>query len=91
VLLILQLTSAGGTYPPPLLPWFFDAVHPLLPMTYLVDAFRIAISGGELSHLLRDVTVLLLVAVVALGLAVAAVHRRKQFRMADLHPALITP
>jgi putative membrane protein len=91
VLLILQLTSAGGTYPPPLLPGFFQAVHPFLPMTYLIDAFRVTISGGEPTHLLRDVVVLTLVAVAAFGLLVAAVHRRKQFRMADLHPPLAAP
>jgi putative membrane protein len=91
VLLILQLTSAGGTYPPPLLPAFFQTLHPFLPMTYLIDAFRVTISGGEVTHLLRDVAVLLLVAVAALGLVVAAVHRRKQFRMADLHPPLAAP
>jgi putative membrane protein len=91
VLLILQLTSAGGTYPPPLLPGFFQAVHPFLPMTYLIDAFRVTISGGEPTHLLHDLVVLLLVAVAALGLLVAAVHRRKQFRMADLHPPLVAP
>jgi putative membrane protein len=91
LLLILQLTSAGGTYPPPLLPAFFQAVHPFLPMTYLIDAFRVTISGGELTHLLRDVAVLLVVAVATLALLVVAVHRRKQFRMADLHPPLVAP
>jgi putative membrane protein len=91
VLLILQLTSAGGTYPPPLLPAFFQAIHPFLPMTYLIDAFRVTISGGELTHLVRDIVVLLLVAVAALGLVVAGVHRRKQFRMTDLHPPLVAP
>ena len=91
VLLVLQLSAAGGTYPPELLPGFFGALHPYLPMTYLIDAFRVAISGGQLPHLTRDVVVLLLVAVVALGLVVATVRRRQQFRMADLHPPLVAP
>ena len=91
VLLVLQLSAAGGTYPPSLLPGFFAALHPFLPMTYLIDAFRVTISGGQLPHLARDVVVLLVVAVAALGLVVATVRRRQQFRMADLHPPLVAP
>jgi putative membrane protein len=91
VLLILQLAAAGGTYPPALLPEFFAAINPFLPMTYLVDAFRVTISGGETAHLVRDVVVLLLVAAAALALVVATVRRRQQFQMADLHPPLVAP
>lgn len=91
VLLLLQLTAGGGTYPPPLLPGFFRAVNPYLPMTYLIDAYRVAISGGELSHLLADAGVLAAVAVAALSLTVLTVHRRKQFSMRDLHPPLVAP
>lgn len=91
VLLILQLTAAGGTYPAPLLPGFFAALHPYLPMTYLIDAFRVTISGGQLSHLLTDVALLALVSVAALGLGVLTVHRRKQLGMKDLHPPLVAP
>lgn len=91
VLLILQLTAAGGTYPAPLLPPFFAALHPYLPMTYLIDAFRVTISGGELSHLAGDVALLALVSVAALGLGVLTVHRRKRFAMLDLHPPLVAP
>jgi len=91
VLLVLQLSAAGGTYPPPLLPTFFRAIHPYLPMTYLIDAFRVVISGGELTHLLRDVVLLALVSLAALALGVLTVHRRKQLGMTDLHPPLAAP
>ncbi|WP_375424699.1 YhgE/Pip family protein [uncultured Friedmanniella sp.] len=91
VLLILQLTAGGGTYPAPLLPGFFAALHPFLPMSYQIDAYRVAISGGELSHLVRDVGVLAGVAAVALSLTVVTVHRRKQLSMRDLHPPLVAP
>lgn len=77
--------------PPPLLPAFFAALHPYLPMTYLIDAFRVTISGGEISHLLGDVVLLALVSVAALGLGVLTVHRRKQLQMKDLHPSLVVP
>ena len=36
-LLMLQLTSSGGTYPVQTSPGFFNAIHPFLPMTYVVD------------------------------------------------------
>ncbi len=91
ILLILQLTSAGGTYPGPLLPGFFQTISPFLPMTYLIDAFRVTISGGLMSHLVRDVIILAMVAAAALGLCVATVSRRKQFSMKDLHPPLVSP
>ncbi|GAB3765405.1 YhgE/Pip domain-containing protein [Microlunatus parietis] len=91
VWLILQLTSAGGTYPSPVLPGFFAAIAPYMPMTYLIDAFRITISGGEASHLIRDVIVLAAVAVLALGLCALTVLRRQRFSMRDLHPPLVSP
>lgn len=37
---MLQLTSAGGTYPVQTSPGFFGAIHPYLPMTYVVDGLR---------------------------------------------------
>ena len=89
--LILQLAAAGGTYPAAVLPAFFAAIHPYLPMTYLVDAFRVAISGGLAAHVVRDVAVLAAVAAAALGLLVATVARRKAFSMKDLHPPLVAP
>ncbi|MBO3743192.1 YhgE/Pip family protein [Actinoplanes flavus] len=39
-LLMVQLTSSGGTYPVQTSPSFFQAVHPLLPMTCVVEAIR---------------------------------------------------
>ena len=45
-LLMLQLTSSGGTYPVQTSPSFFQVIHPLLPMTYVVQAMRHAVDGG---------------------------------------------
>ena len=47
-LLMLQLTSAGGTYPVQTSPGFFNALHPFLPMSYVVEALRRLITGGGL-------------------------------------------
>ena len=91
VTLILQLAAAGGTYPAAILPRYFAAIHPFLPMSYLIDAFRVVVSGGLTSHLARDVGVLAAMAVVALSLTVLTVARRKQLSVKDLHPPLVAP
>ncbi|WP_164512082.1 YhgE/Pip family protein [Lacticaseibacillus daqingensis] len=41
ILLPFQLGSAGGTYPIELSNAFFEAIHPFLPMSYVVDGFAI--------------------------------------------------
>lgn len=91
VWLILQLTASGGTYPAAILPDFFRVISTVMPMTYLIDAFRIGISGGLTSHLVRDVVILAACAVAALALCTLAVRRRQQFSMKDLHPPLVSP
>lgn len=88
VLLIIQLTSAGGTYPPELLPPFFAAIGHVMPMTYTIDAFRIAISGGLMSKFLRDLLLMGVLYASCLALLVMVVHAKRRFRVADLHPAL---
>ena len=88
VLLILQLTAAGGTYPPELLPPFFAAVSHFVPMTYSIDAFRIAISGGQMGRFARDIALLVALFVSSMGLLLVVVHRRRRFRITDLHPPL---
>ncbi|GAB3955873.1 hypothetical protein GCM10027614_66470 [Micromonospora vulcania] len=47
-LLMLQLTSSGGTYPVQTSPGFFQAIHPWLPMSYVVAGLRHTINGGPL-------------------------------------------
>ena len=46
LLLVLQLGSAEGVFPIVLSAGFFQAVHPFVPMTYSIYAFREAISSG---------------------------------------------
>ena len=88
VVLIIQLTSTGGTYPPELLPPFFAWIGHLMPMTYTIDAFRIAISGGPLDRLVADLALMGVLFASSLGLLVAVIHRRRRFRPSDLRPGL---
>ena len=45
VLLIFQVSAAGGAYPLPMVPHWFQMISPWLPATYAVDATRSAIAG----------------------------------------------
>ncbi|KNZ42587.1 YhgE/Pip domain-containing protein [Acetobacterium bakii] len=45
-LLILQLTSCGGTFPIETVPKFFQVLYPFMPMTYSVIIFKDAITGA---------------------------------------------
>ncbi|ADD01390.1 YhgE/Pip N-terminal domain protein [Thermoanaerobacter italicus Ab9] len=58
VLLMLQLTSSGGTFPMELLPKFFNVINPYLPMTYGVAGLREAISGNNISAILHNISII---------------------------------
>ncbi|BCN31173.1 YhgE/Pip domain-containing protein [Anaeromicropila herbilytica] len=45
LMLILQLTSCGGTFPMETVPKVFNVLYPFMPMTYSVGLFKEAISG----------------------------------------------
>ena len=54
VLLVLQLGSSEGTFPIQTANGFFQAVNPLVPMTYSIRVLRQAISGGLGSSFYSD-------------------------------------
>ncbi|HEY4614814.1 MAG TPA: YhgE/Pip family protein, partial [Citricoccus sp.] len=78
VLIVLQLSAAGGTYPVQTAPAFFQAVHPWLPLTYAVESFRSLIAGGTigLGHGIVVMLVWMGVALVMLAVAVGVKARR---------------
>lgn len=90
VLMVLQLVTAGGTFPWQTLPAPLAALHHVLPMGYVVDAMRQLMYGGDLSRAGTDALVLL--GWLAGGLLVAAIgvtrmtHHRT---LRDLQPSLI--
>ncbi|WP_069771263.1 YhgE/Pip domain-containing protein [Streptomyces sp. LUP30] len=87
-LLMLQLTSAGGTYPVQTSPGFFNAVHPYLPMSYVVEALRRLISGGGLGPVWQACAVLAAFTAGALALTALSAHRRQVWTLDRLHPEL---
>ncbi|NBE54156.1 YhgE/Pip family protein [Streptomyces boluensis] len=86
--LMLQLTSAGGTYPVQTSPSFFSAIHPFLPMSYIVEALRRLISGGGLGPVWQACAVLLAFTLGALALTAVSARRKQVWTLDRLHPEL---
>ncbi|MFB4349735.1 YhgE/Pip family protein [Microbacterium sp. CR_7] len=90
VLMVLQLVTAGGTFPWQTLPAPLAALHHVLPLGYVVDAMRQLMYGGDLSRAGWDLAVLGMWLVGALALAALGVTRMTHRRtLRDLQPSLI--
>uniref|UniRef100_UPI00130484E1 YhgE/Pip family protein n=1 Tax=Cryobacterium sp. N22 TaxID=2048290 RepID=UPI00130484E1 len=90
VLMVLQLVTAGGTFPWQTLPAPLAFLHHVVPMSYAVDGIRQLMYGGNPATALNDAGVLLLWLTGALVLAAIGVVRMTHFRtLRDLKPSLI--
>ncbi|MEU3504776.1 YhgE/Pip family protein, partial [Streptomyces hundungensis] len=87
-LLMLQLTSAGGTYPVQTSPAFFNAIHPYLPMSYVVDGLRRLITGGDLGVVWQGCAVLAAFTAGALALTALSARHKQVWSLDRLHPEL---
>lgn len=75
ILLVLQLGGAGGTFPIQLQAPFFSIIHPYLPMSYSVYAFREAISGGIGAPLfIKSILILVVLIIVFVALLRYSMH-----------------
>ncbi|MEZ3161873.1 YhgE/Pip family protein [Microbacterium sp. BWT-B31] len=90
VLMVLQLVTAGGTFPWQTLPAPLAALHHVLPMGYVVDAMRQVMYGGSTGRLWLDLSVLAVWLVGAGAVAAVGVTRMTHFRtLRDLQPSII--
>ncbi|MBB5804922.1 putative membrane protein [Saccharothrix ecbatanensis] len=88
VLLILQLVSAGGTFPWQTIPVALYPLHYGLPMGYAVDGLRHLMYGGPLGGVGRDAVILVGYLVAGLALATLAAYRQRVWTPARLRPEL---
>lgn len=72
IALVLQLSASAGSYPIELSNGFFQAIHPWIPMTFSVHAFREAISIG--GNITGDLIVLLSIGIISMVLTWGVYH-----------------
>ncbi|GGM70968.1 ABC transporter [Longimycelium tulufanense] len=89
VLLVLQLTSAGGTFPWQTTPAPLHPIHWALPLSYVVDGLRHLIYGGSLTDMGKDVAVIGAYLVAGLALSTFAARRQKVWTPKQLKPELV--
>jgi putative membrane protein len=90
VLMVLQLVTAGGTFPWQTLPAPLAALHHVLPMGYVVDAMRQVMYGGDVARVGSDLLVLGAWMVGGVLVAAIGVTRMTHHRtLRDLQPSLI--
>ncbi|MGU3410334.1 YhgE/Pip family protein [Microbacterium sp. M1A1_1b] len=90
VLMLVQLVTAGGTFPWQTLPGPLAALHFALPMTYSVDALRQTMYGGSMSAAWSDAGVLACWMLGALLVSFVVASRQGRARtLRDLRPSLI--
>lgn len=88
VLLMLQLTSSGGTYPVETTPAFFQALHPIMPASYVVYGLRELISGGVDHRLWVSLAYFVGLLLVSLAVSAWSAGRQRMWTIARLHPEL---
>ncbi|WP_050606850.1 YhgE/Pip domain-containing protein [Clostridium niameyense] len=69
ILLVLQISSSGGTFPIEMTPPFFQKINPLLPFTYAIAGMREAVGGVIKTVLLKNVFILSIYFVLSLILS----------------------
>ncbi|GGF30075.1 YhgE/Pip domain-containing protein [Subtercola lobariae] len=90
VLMVVQLVTAGGTFPWQTLPGPLAALHHALPMSYAVDGIRQLMYGGDMMLALNDAGVLAIWLLAAGAFTYFLATRATRARtLRDLRPSLI--
>ena len=90
VLMVVQLVSAGGTFPWQTIPHSMHWLHEVLPMSYAVDGLRQLMYGGLTSRVSVAVAVLAGYLVVSLLLTGLAARRHRVWSVKRIRPELAT-
>ncbi|MFE4813099.1 YhgE/Pip family protein [Peribacillus simplex] len=81
VLMVLQISSSGGTFPIQVTPPFFQHINPFLPFTYAVGLLRESVGGITWTVAGKDIFILILFLVITLILGIILkkpLHARTQ-------------
>lgn len=82
IILVLQITATGGTFPVEILPPFFQAINPYLPLTYAIGVLREVIAGvlwGNFWHCMGMLAVFPVVSFILTLLIKEKVDKRAQW------------
>ncbi len=88
VFMVVQLVSAGGTFPWQTLPGPLQAIHHAVPMTYAIDGLRRLMYGADLAPVPGDLGVLAAYLVGALAVSTVAARRARVWTPARIRPEL---
>jgi putative membrane protein len=88
VLMVLQLVTAGGTFPWQTIPEPLYVLHHALPMSYAVDGLRQLMYGGLSGLVLRDTLVLLAWLAAAVLATSLAARRQRVWSLKRIQPEL---
>jgi putative membrane protein len=84
--MVLQLSGAAGTYPLELSGEFYQKIHPYMPFTYTVNAFRSTTANGlDISH---DMTILCSIFVVFLVANLAVIYFKAKHQDSISHSSV---
>lgn len=78
ILLVLQISSSGGTFPVEVTPPFFKAINPFLPFTYGIGLMREAVAGVVLQSVYKYLFMLSLYIVIfiTIGFYISTKNRK---------------
>jgi putative membrane protein len=88
VLLVLQLVSAGGTFPWQTIPDALYPLHVVLPMGYAIDGFRHLLYTGASMKIVGDIGVLLAYLIGGILVSTLAARKRRVWTVKHLKPEL---
>ncbi len=88
VFMVVQLVSAGGTFPWQTLPAPLQAVHHVVPMSHAVDGLRRLLYGADLGPVIGSVGVLAAYLLAALAVSTVAARRSRMWTPKRIKPAL---
>jgi putative membrane protein len=89
VLMVVQLVSAGGTFPWQTIPAPLYFFHHALPMSYAIDGVRHLMYGGPGTSLGRDLLALGAWFAVALAASTLAARKQRVWPAKKLQPELV--